>query len=131
MAGKCKKCEFCFPHEEYGFVCAGANYGANISGSLKEIKECYSEGLDAFIERSKKEEIPFIPGTKLGQIKIDGRKQIEVTDQEGKIIRIKASNAKMMLRDIEIERIQFGDTFVVRAIFDRELFGENKYLIIK
>jgi len=56
MAGKCKDCEFCFPHEEYGFVCADANYGENISNSLEEVKDCYSEGLDAFIERSKKEE---------------------------------------------------------------------------
>jgi hypothetical protein len=131
MSGKCKDCEFCFPHEEYGFVCAGSNYGENISGSLKQIKDCYSEGLDAFIKRTKKEEIPFIPGTKLGQLKIDGRKLIEVTDQEGKMIRIKASNAKKMMGDVEIERIQFGDTYLVRAIFDRELFGEKKYLVIK
>ena len=38
MAGKCKKCEFCFPHEEYGFICGGANYGANISGVYGNLK---------------------------------------------------------------------------------------------
>jgi len=81
VAGNCKDCVFCFPNEEHGFVCADANYGENISGSLEEIKDCYSEGLDAFIERSPKEEIPLIPGTKLVQLKIDGRKQIGVTDQ--------------------------------------------------
>jgi len=44
---------------------------------------------------------------------------------------LRCSNAKKMIGDVEIERIQFGDTYVVRAIFDRELFGKNKYLIIK
>ena len=117
MAGKCKDCEFCFPHEEYGFVCADAHYGENIADSLEVVKDCYSEGLDAFIERSKKEEIPFIPGTKLSQIKIDGRKQIELRDQEGKGIRIKASNAKKMMPDIEIERLMFDDTYLVSLNF--------------
>jgi hypothetical protein len=71
MSGKCRDCEFCFPHEELGFMCADAHYGENISDSLDKVKVCYSEGLAAFIERRKKEEIPFIPGTKLSQIRID------------------------------------------------------------
>ena len=131
MAGKCKDCEFCFPHEEYGFVCADVHYGENVSDSLEEVKDCYSEGLDAFIERSKKEEVPFLPGTKLSQIKLDGRKQIELRDKEGKGIRIKASNAKKMMPDIEIERLMLDDTYLVRAVFDPKPFNGGKYLIVK
>jgi hypothetical protein len=44
MAGKCKDCEFCFPHEEYGFVCADAHYSENIADSLEVVEDCYSEG---------------------------------------------------------------------------------------
>ena len=87
MAGMCKDCEFFFPREEFGFLCADAHYGENIADSLEVVKDCYSEGFDAFIERSKKEDVSFLPGTKLSQIKIDGRKQIELRDQEGKGIR--------------------------------------------
>jgi len=131
MSGKCLDCEFCFPHDEFGFVCADVHYGKNISTSIEEMKDCYSEGLDAFIERTKQNEIPFIPGIRLSQLKIDGRKQIELTDQEGKTIRIKASNAKKMMPDIEVERIQFEDTYVVKGTFSNEPFGDGRYLIIK
>ena len=101
MATKCKDCEFCFPHDEFGFVCADAYYGEDISDSLDKVKDCYSESFGSFMERSEQEEKLFVPGTKLSQIKLDGRKQIELIDQEGKVIRIKASNAKKML-DIEV-----------------------------
>lgn len=131
MSGKCKDCEFCFPHEKFGFVCADANYGEDISKSLGEIKECYSEGLDAFIERSKKEEVLFIPGITLSQLKLDGRKCIQITDQEGKTISIKASKAKKLFPEIELERALFEEAFVVRAIFNEEPFDGGKYLVVK
>ena len=93
MAGKCKDCEFCFPHEEYGFVCADATTAKTYQSHWKEVKDCYSEGLEAFIERSKRKRY-HLYRYKIVKIKIDGRKQIELRDQEGKGIRIKASNAK-------------------------------------
>ena len=45
MAGMCKDCEFFFPREEFGFLCADAHYGENIADSLEVVKDCYSEGL--------------------------------------------------------------------------------------
>ncbi|HAW07862.1 MAG TPA: hypothetical protein DCW42_01635 [Bacteroidetes bacterium] len=122
MSGKCADCEFCFPHDEFGFVCADDNYGENISNSLNEIKDCYSEGFDAFVERSERQSISFIPGTRLSQVKIDGRKQISLIDQEEKTIRIKASIAKKMMPDIEVERMLFEDTFVIKGTFNFESF---------
>ena len=131
MATKCKDCEFCFPHDEFGFVCADAYYGEDISDSLDEVKDCYSESFAAFMERCRQEEIPFFPGTKLSQIKLDGRKKIELIDQEGTVISIKASNAKKMMPDIEVERIIFQDTYQVKTIFDSKPFNGRQYLIIK
>lgn len=131
MIGKCKDCEFCFPHEKYEFVCADAHYGENIADSLEVVKDCFSEGLNAFVERSKKEEILFVPGTKLSQIKIDRRKQIKLRDQEDKVIRIKASSAKKIMPDIEIEGVIFGDTYRVRTVFDSKPFNGGKYLVVK
>lgn len=125
MPGKCKDCEFCFPHEEYEFVCADAHYGQNISSSLEEIKECYSEGLNAFIERNKKEEIVFIAGITLKQLRVDGRKKIDLTDHEGKVLRIKASYAKKLMPDLEIERRILDGVFLVNAVFDNGLFGKK------
>lgn len=131
MSGKCQDCEFCFPNEEFGFVCAGDNYGEDISKSLDEIKECYSEGLHAFIARCEKEEAVLAPGTTLSQLKLDGRKRIEITDQEGKMINIKASKAKELFPEMEVERALFEDAFVVKAIFNKEPFNGGKYLMIK
>jgi hypothetical protein len=131
MAGRCKDCEFCFPNEDSGFVCADAHNGENISDFVDELKDCYSEGLDAFIKRSKNSEIPFISGIKLSQIKIDGRKQIELRDQEGKTIRIKASHAKMIMPNIEVERLIIDDTYVIKAVFDPKPFNGGMYLIVR
>jgi len=131
LSGKCIDCEFCFPHEDYGFVCASANYGKNISDSLEEIKDCYSEGLDAFIERSEREEISFDANTRLDQLKIDGRKQIELIDQEGKTIQIKTSKAKKFFGDVSIQCLKFENCYVVNAVFDKEIFNGGSYLVIR
>jgi len=98
---------------------------------LDEAKKCYSESLEAFIERNKKLEVPFIPGTTLNQLKLDGRKYIELTDQEGKIVRIKGSKAKQMLGVIEIQKRIFDDAYKVNAIFNPEAFNGGNLLIIK
>jgi hypothetical protein len=131
MGSKCRYCEFCFPNEESGYVCAGDNYGENISETLDVEKSCYSEGLEAFIERSKQEEIIYVPNMKLAQIKINGRKQIQLTDKEGKTIRTKASKAKEIFKDVVVLRNRLGDEYLVDAVFNREMFKDGKYLIIK
>jgi hypothetical protein len=100
MDKKCGDCEFCFPHPEFGFVCADENYGENISDTLNIIKPCYSEGFNAFVERTKQEEIIYNVGTLLTQLKIDGRKQIELIDKEEKIIQIKASKIKELFNEV-------------------------------
>lgn len=48
--GVCEDCEFCFPHGD-GFVCADVHYGKDITEELSEIKDCYSEGFEAFVRR--------------------------------------------------------------------------------
>lgn len=131
MNNKCRDCEFCFPHEEFGYVCAGDNYGENISATLDDNKQCYSEGLDAFINRVKQEEIIYIPNTRLGQLKIDGRKQIELTDIEGKTIKIKASKAKEIFGEVVLIKNRFDDEYLVDATFNNEMFKGGRYLIIK
>ena len=74
MEGKCIDCEFCFPNDEKGFICAGEQYGESVTDSLHEMKPCYEEGLDAFIRRTKEEEVAFIQTT-LAQLPVDGRKK--------------------------------------------------------
>ena len=54
MSGTCIDCEFCFPHDEFGRVCAGENYGEDISKSLDMEKPCYSEGFDVSRDHNKK-----------------------------------------------------------------------------
>ena len=73
----------------------------------------------------KKEEIIFMPGTKLVQLKLDGRKKIELTDQEGKSIGIKASKAKEIFGEIEVRKILFDDIYLVDAVFNKELFKNS------
>lgn len=131
MGSKCLDCEFCFPHEDFGYVCSGDNYGEDISKTLEIEKDCYSEGLEAFIKSSKQEEIVFLPEVKIAQLKIDGRKNIELIDKEGKIIEIKFSTAKSIFGDIEILRKQFDDVYLVNAVFNEEPFNGSRFLIIR
>ena len=130
MVGKCCDCEFCFPDQKFGFVCVGAHYGENLSSSLDEVKDCYSEGLKAFIKKCKANEIIYEVGTKLEDIKIDGRRKIRLIDQENKIVEIKASYAKELFEGIEVEKRIFDGEYVVRAIFDNKIFNGKKLLKI-
>lgn len=131
MTGICRECEFCFP-DNNGFVCASHDgiYGEDITDTIEMKKDCYSEGLEAFIKRSQRETLVFIPGTKLSQLKIDGRKQIELMDKNGKIIRIKGAKAKELFGEIEIERIEI-DMYMVRAVFDPSIFNGSNYIVVK
>ncbi|PHO07899.1 hypothetical protein BFT35_03965 [Thermoanaerobacterium thermosaccharolyticum] len=130
MKNKCRDCEFCFQHDEFGYVCAGDNYGENISDSLDVEKPCYSEGLGAFINRAKQEEIIYIANTKLAQLKIDGRKMIELIDKDGKTIIIKASKAKKIFGDVEVLKRLFDDEYIVDAVFNSEMFKNGKVIKI-
>lgn len=126
----CRYCEFCFPDEKLEFVCADKFYGESVKDSLNEVKECYSEGLEAFINRTKRESVPMI-NTTISQLKLDGRKRIELTDSEGKTISIKSSKARELFTDVIVKKMIFEDTYEVEAIFNNEMFQGGKYLIIK
>lgn len=130
MENKCRYCEFCFPHEEYGYVCAGESYGEDISKTLDLEKDCYSEGLEAFIKKTKGKEIVFI-STTLAQLKIDGRKKVELTDKAGKTISVKASLAKELFGEIVVLRKRFEAEYEVDAVFNNEMFKSGNYLILK
>ena len=131
MMGKCEDCEFCAPDKKYGMVCAGKKYGEDVSQTLKDNKDCYSEGFEAFVRRKKKEEVAYVPGTKLIQLKVDGRKRIELIDKENKIISIKFSLAKEILADLEILRMLDEDMYLINGFFDPEPFEGGKCLVLK
>lgn len=128
--GVCRNCEFCFPNEKLGFICADKNYGQPINDSLDEVKDCYSEGFEAFCERLDEEAIHY-DNKPLKDIKIDGRKLILLQDREGKTIEIKASKAKKELGDIPVTRVIDGDTCEVNVVFDNKIFCGEKYIILK
>lgn len=130
MSGKCGDCEFCFPHPQYSFVCADVHYDQNISNSLEEVKDCYTEGFDTFVTRCEEEAIIFDEGTKLIELKIDGRKNIELLDQKNKIISIKASVAKKMFPEIQVYKQKFDYQYEVLAIFDEKPFQGSRLLVI-
>lgn len=127
---KCRYCEFCIPDSDNGFVCADKFYGESVKDSLEEIKECYSEGLEAFIARSEKEVVPMI-NTTLKQMKLDGRKNIVIKDQEGKSIRLKVSKAKELMPDIKIIKMLFEGEYEADVVFNSEPFNGGNYLVIQ
>lgn len=127
----CSYCEFCFTDDKGHYICAGDDYGKDISETLDVEKDCYSEGLEAFIERSDREAITVIANTTLSQLKIDGRKRIEIVDLEGKTLSVKTSKAKELFGDVVVLKVRFEDTYDVKAVFSNELFQGGKYLVIK
>ena len=131
MSGTCIDCEFCFPHDEFGCVCAGDNYGEDISKSLDMEKPCYSEGIEAFVKRSQQEEVVFLPGIKLSQLKIDGRRAILIVDKEGKTIRIKFSTAKKIFGEVKVLKLQFEEDYLLDTVFNNDLFEGGNYIVVK
>lgn len=127
----CRYCEFCFPEDKERYICADVNYGKDVSETLDLVKNCYSEGLEAFIERSDQEAVTVIGNTTLSQIKIDGRKRIDLVDLEGKTLSVKTSKAKKIFPDVVVLKVMFEDTYDVKAVFSNELFKGGRYLVIQ
>ncbi|HVI42539.1 MAG TPA: hypothetical protein VM577_17940 [Anaerovoracaceae bacterium] len=131
MSGICSKCEFCFPKGDEKFICADKYYDKDITKSIDKIKDCYSEGFEAFVENCKKEEVSFIPGFKLSQLKLDGRKLVYLIDESDKQIQIKYTKAREMMGDLEIIKKVFDETYKVKGHFDKSLFKNSNILIIR
>lgn len=127
----CRYCEFCFPDDKDRYICNDAHYGEDVTETLDVVKNCYSEGVEAFIERSDKEAVHVIGNTTLSQLKIDGRKRIYLVDLEGKTLSVKISKAKQLLGDVVVFKVMFEDTYDVKAVFSNELFKGGRYLVIK
>lgn len=68
--------------------------------------------------------------TTLSNMKLDGRKSIVLTDQEGKSIRIRASKAKEMMPDIPVVKVILEDDFEVNVIFDPGIFNGSNHIVI-
>lgn len=131
MKGKCRDCKFCFANPDLGYICADVNYGESVTDTLNVEKECYTEGLDAFVERTQREEIVYLPNTKLSQVPLDGRRVIYLVDSEEKMIRLKASKAKELFGEIIVLRMLFEDEYLIDCIFNGELFKGNRYIELK
>lgn len=125
----CRYCEFCFPDDKERYICADAHYGEDVSDTLDVVKDCYSEGLEAFTERSEQEAVHV--NTPLSQIKIDGRKRIYLVDLEGKTLSVNTSRAKKLFPDVVVLKISLEDTYNVKAVFSNEVFKGGRYLVIK
>lgn len=129
--GKCKECEFCFPGVETEFVCADAHYGEDISNSLEEDKDCYTEGLDAFIENCRKKEEYYVFPKFVKDLDVDGRKRIEFVDLDENVLSIKFSKAKKSIGEVKVIKKKFEDCFLLEVKFSEELFKHGKYVVIK
>ncbi|HEY5524242.1 MAG TPA: hypothetical protein VIK26_02775 [Clostridium sp.] len=127
----CGYCEFCFPDDKNRYSCADINYGKDVSETLDVKKDCYSEGLEAFIERSDQETVTVIGNITLSQLKIDGRKSIYLVDLEGKTLSVNTSKAKKLFADVVVLKISLEDTYDVKAVFSNEVFKGGGYLVIK
>lgn len=126
--GICRDCEFCFL-DGGRRVCAGEYYNEDVTDSIDEFKDCYSEGLEAFCRRKDRESIRFV-ATTLGEIKIDGRKSIFLIDTDGKTIEIKAKKAQEAFRDVVIIKVS-DDDYYLDTVFNREMFNGSNYIIIR
>ncbi len=122
MSGLCIDCEFCFTDEVFGFICGGIHYGENVADSRNQVKECYFEAPDSSLEKPPKEEIVYLKGTTLADIRIDGRKCIRLQDEAGRTLAMKGSVVKKLLLHMGVERQILDGTFQVCGSFDvREL----------
>lgn len=127
---KCRDCEFCFPDKEKGYVCADAHYGDSVVETLDEDKNCYSESLEAFIERQKESEILYPPNTKLNDIKIDLRKTLYLNDKFNNTIEVNAKLAKELFGEIILLNSQ-DENFELDTIFPKEIMNGRRFIIIK
>ncbi|MBU3214788.1 hypothetical protein LL033_08190 [Clostridium estertheticum] len=125
----CRYCEFCFPDDKERYICADFNYGKDVSETLNVVKACYSEGVEAFIERSDQEAVTV--NTTLVQLKIDGRKRIYLVDLEGKTLNVNTAKAKKLFPDLVILKINLEDTYNVKGVFSNEVFKGGRYLVVK
>ncbi len=123
----CRYCEFCFTMDNEVFTCKGVQ---NISDSLDVIKDCFSEGLEAFSERLEEEAIIF-NNKPLMEIKIDGRKLIYIKDNKCKMIRVKASIAKKIFGELPVKKLLGDDIYEINAVFKDEIFRGRKFINIK
>ncbi|GCD12766.1 hypothetical protein [Clostridium tagluense] len=125
----CRYCKFCLPEDKERYICADVNYGKDVSETLDVVKAYYSEGLEAFTERTEQEAVHV--NTPLSQLKLDGRKRIYLVDLEGKTLSVNTSRAKKLFSDVVVLKISLGDTYDVKAVFSNELFKDGMYLVIK
>ena len=66
--GPCKTCEFCFPGEDGGYVCADAHYGEKVDINDATERDCWSIGLDEYVRRRQKIEINMFSLEKLREL---------------------------------------------------------------
>lgn len=131
MSGNiCRCCEFCFPNAEAGFICADKFYGESVSDTLDVEKDCFSEGIEMFIESMKDDSVEY-NNEPIKNIKIDGRKSIILQDLDGKSIQMKAKIAKTTLSEIPVIRLVMDDIYEVNAIFDKDLFPNGDFIRLK
>ncbi|MCB2305605.1 hypothetical protein LGL08_00050 [Clostridium estertheticum] len=127
----CRYCEFCFSEDKDCYICADVNYGKDVSKTLDVVKDCYSEGLEAFIKKSDQKAVHVIGNTTLSQLKIDGRKRIYLVDLESKTLSVNTSKAKKLFADLVVLKISLEDTYDVKGVFSNELFKGGRFLEIK
>jgi len=128
--GKCIECEFCFLNKE-GYICADAFYGQNITETIKEDKECYSESFNVFSERSKSEEEDYPRGTKLESLKIHKSKRIYLQDLNKNVVSIKFKQSIGLFKDVDVVKNLNFNHYQIKYFFEDEMMKGSKFIIIK